>query len=164
MANTMKQLLTDIKTRLGTEMASDLGIRAAGEAAIWVVPDNDFIPLEAQLDQNIITLKDSTEEWTDFANIQRETDKFVDINVFTQIYELEDSIMGRGTQKGVLDLVEAVKDALTDYLLPNITNQDYGRPVGATGSDTFITGDQSDDTEFLQRKTITMKYTWEETV
>lgn len=103
----MKDLLTKLRTRIATELPY-LG----GKKRVHIVPDEDILPLET--DFPCVGLKDGGVENHYYVGGNRPI-LTVDIVGYVLLNDLEDSVMGKGNLKGILEIIEDLKTVLVQY-------------------------------------------------
>jgi len=139
----MKVLLSVLRTRIHTELTY-LG----GEKAVHLLPDEDLLPESTPFP--CVGLKDGDVE-NHYASSSNEVTLTVDIIAYVRINSPEAVIIGKGTQEGILDVVDDLKDALTGYDPTGYAC--YPEIPSEARSQTVATQDN-----LVQKKKITMRW------
>jgi hypothetical protein len=157
----LKKLLTNIQSRLNDQVAylprrdSDLG-------AIYVVPDENDLPEEAPFP--CFGLKDGNISYDVSGGTRRETLTVTVIGyVSLSGAQKEESMIGDGTSKGVLDLMADAKDALDGWVPAGFTTADLTAEAATMRLVKMDPNVSQEQWPFLQKKTATYKY-WREVV
>jgi len=148
----MKETLLKIKERLDAQLPY-LPMKNGSERAVYIMTDR-VVPEVA--DFPAIGLKDGAVSY-ELENVSMldgadyQATMHIKVTVFVRLYREEDIVTGDGTERGVLDVAEDVKDALNGY-----------NPAPPGGIPLFIESEEesrilSDDTVLIQTKELTFK-------
>lgn len=165
----MKDALLKIKERLSLKL-DYLATKSIDEKAVYIVTDRTALPVISGFPA--IALKDGEEIYdlsggtlnpTGVADeYEGEFDKSmtVEVTAFVRICREEDIITGDVNEKGILELVDDIKAALTGWLPPSTYNAPLV-PVRSSASQVAIEEDGEKQT-YIQMKTITFRFAKQE--
>lgn len=138
----MKDLFTALRTQIAAEIPY-LG----GKKAVHFLPDEDLLPTTTVFP--CVGLKDSDIVNNYYINARRRT-LSVDIIGYVLLYSEEASLVGKGNQKGILELTEDLKTALVQFDPTGYINY-LEDAVLEAGSETM-----ENDGQLIQKKRLTM--------
>jgi len=140
----MKDLLTAIKTQLQTDLTY------VRDGDVFITEDENLIPSDVKFPA--VGLKDGPVEWVVDEFGDNKTQKMtVTAIAYVSILRPEASVMGDNQGKGVLDIIDDIKNSLDENTLSNEVND--ARIVSEAESEPI-----GDDSIVVQKKTATFQY------
>jgi len=148
----MKELLTAIQTQLRTDLTY---IR---DSDIYIAPHENYIP--GQVRFPAVGIKDGPVIRGELSRgVILEIERAVTLVVYVKLAKPEAAVMGDAvaSKKGVLDIVSDIHSSLHDNTL-SLSNTSLVFSPSEEPSELF-----GDESEYIQKKIVTYKYTREET-
>ena len=141
----MKNLLTAIKTQLQTKLTY------VRNGDIFVTPAENYLPAHVKFP--CVGIKDGAieREIVEFSGVTEERLRVL-LAAFVQIVKEEDSLIGVGATKGLLDMVDDIRTALDDNLLAQASMLS-NFCIEERASEMF-----GDEKELIQQKVIVYEY------
>lgn len=138
----MKAILNKLKSIISAGM-TDI-------KQISVIPDADLLP--AVVRYPFVGLKDGESEFTECGGESEDEKSYIMIYVYVQILKEEASLMGDGSQKGLLDLTDDLRELLNFTELDGLIS--YGFCSKTLASEAKEIGKDV----FVQRKGVVFEY------